>query len=255
VRDGLTQAIDQCTGLLASRHEGEVLRQGIVLVLAGAPNVGKSSLLNAILGRDRAIVTDIPGTTRDTLEELAHIRGIPVRLIDTAGIREADNVIEKTGIERSRDSIRQAQIVLWIMDASAPHEAQAWQPDEHSFAGPVLLVANKSDRQAHDMPAEAIPTCAITGDGLEALFDAIEGAVWQTPHHHESDVAVSARHAHCLSRANEALADAQLAVAGEDWELVAAATRAAIADLGQITGQTADPDVLDTIFARFCIGK
>jgi tRNA modification GTPase len=90
---------------------------------------------------------------------------------------------------------------------------------------------------------------------LEALLDAIESAVWQTPHHHESEVAVSARHAHCLNQANEALDDARLAVAGEDWELVAAAMRAAIASLGQITGQTADPDVLDTIFSRFCIGK
>jgi tRNA modification GTPase len=255
VRAGLDRATTHCRTLLASHREGEVLRQGVVLVLAGAPNVGKSSLLNAILGRDRAIVTDIPGTTRDTLEELAHIRGIPIRLVDTAGIREADDVIERTGIERSRDSIRQAQVVLWIMDASQPCEPQAWQPSEHTFAGPVLLVANKSDRKSHAMPAEAIPTCALTGDGLEALFDAIERAVWDNPHHHESEVAVSARHAHCLEEAQGALADAAVALGHEEWELVAAATRSAIAFLGQITGQTADPDILDTIFARFCIGK
>ncbi|MBT3290222.1 MAG: tRNA uridine-5-carboxymethylaminomethyl(34) synthesis GTPase MnmE [Victivallales bacterium] len=255
VREGVDGATVSCQELLASRREGEILREGVVLVLAGAPNVGKSSLLNAILGRDRAIVTDIPGTTRDTLEELAHIRGIPVRLVDTAGIREADNLIEQTGIERSRDSIRRAQVVLWIVDASVPYEPQAWRSEEHPFAGPVLVVANKSDCGTQNMPTEALATCALTGEGLDGLYDAIERAVWDAPHHHESEVAVSARHGHCLDQAIEALVDARLATDHEEWELVSAAVRAAIASLGQITGQTADPDILDTIFLRFCIGK
>ncbi len=255
VRSGLEAALAACRALLASQAEGEILRQGIVLVLAGSPNVGKSSLLNAILGRDRAIVTDIPGTTRDTLEELAHIRGIPVRLVDTAGIREADDLIERSGIERSRASIRQAQVVLWIVDGSAPYAPQAWKPEEHHVAGPVLVVANKCDREVCDPPADAIRTCALTGQGLDALFDAIERAVWQTPHHRESEVAVSARHGHCLHDAASALADATAALDHEEWELVAAALRAALAALGRITGRTADPDILDTIFARFCIGK
>jgi len=255
VRAGLDQAGDACQTLLASQDEGEILRQGIVLVLAGSPNVGKSSLLNAILGRDRAIVTDIPGTTRDTLEELAHIRGIPVRLVDTAGIREAGNLIERSGIERSRASIRQAQVVLWIVDGSIPYGPQAWRPEEHSFTGPVLVVANKCDHGIADPPADAIRTCAITGQGLEPLFDAIGRAVWQAPHHRESEVAVSARHAHCLNDATSALVAASAALDHEEWELVAAALRDALAALGRITGQTADPDILDTIFARFCIGK
>jgi len=255
VREGVDGATASCQELLASRREGEVLREGVVLVLAGAPNVGKSSLLNAILGRDRAIVTAIPGTTRDTLEELAHIRGIPVRLVDTAGIRDADNLIEQTGIERSRDSIRRAQVVLWIVDGSVPYGPQAWRPEEHPFAGPVLVVANKSDCGVEGMPAQAIPTCALTGEGLDGLYDAIERAVWDSPHHRESEVAVSTRHGHCLDQAIEALVDARSATDHEEWELVSAAVRAAIASLGQITGQTADPDILDTIFSRFCIGK
>lgn len=255
LRAGLARAREGCRELLASQAEGEVLRQGIVLVLAGPPNVGKSSLLNAILGRDRAIVTEIPGTTRDTLEELAHIRGIPVRLVDTAGIREAADLIERTGIERSRASIRQAQVVLWIVDASQPYATQAWRPEEHTFAGPVLVVANKCDQAVGDPPGGAIRTCALDGRGLGELFDAIERTVWEVPHHRESEVAVSARHGHCLAAAVEALAAAEAALPGEAWELVAAALRAAQTDLGRITGRTADPDILDIVFSRFCIGK
>lgn len=255
LRAGLDRARNACRELLDSQTEGEILRQGIVLVLAGPPNVGKSSLLNAILGRDRAIVTEIPGTTRDTLEELAHIRGIPVRLVDTAGIREANDLIERSGIERSRASIRQAQVVLWIVDGSQPYAGQAWHPGEHTFAGPVLVVANKCDRDACDPPAGAIRTCALDGRGLGELFDAIERAVWQTPHHRESEVAVSARHGRCLAAAAESLAAAEAALDGEAWELVAAALRAAQAELGRMTGRTADPDILDIVFSRFCIGK
>jgi tRNA modification GTPase len=255
LRAGLTQARTACQELLASQAEGEILRQGIVLVLAGPPNVGKSSLLNAILGRDRAIVTEIPGTTRDTLEELAHIRGIPVRLVDTAGIREAHDLIERSGIERSRASIRQAQVVLWIVDGSQPYAPQAWHPEDHTFSGPVLVVANKCDRLVCDPPAGAVRTCALDGRGLGELFDAIERAVWQSPHYREAEVAVSARHGHCLAAAADSLVAAGAALDSEAWELVAAALRAAIADLGRITGRTADPDILDTVFSRFCIGK
>ena len=259
----LTAAAAGLEGLLASRHEGEILRHGVRLVLAGPPNVGKSSLLNAILGRDRAIVTDIPGTTRDTLEELARIRGIPVQIIDTAGIREAGDEIEKNGIERSYDSLRSAQVVLWLFDASRPAGEQAWRRDiREDFRGVVVPVGNKIDL-AKTAPREAPPpgwpppvyVSALRGQGLDELYDAIEKAVWDSPHAFESEVAVNARHAALLSAA---LADARAALAparAGAWELASTALRSAVAHLGRIVGETVEPDLLDVIFSRFCIGK
>lgn len=255
---GLTAASRDLAELQASRREGEILREGIRLVIAGPPNVGKSSLLNAILGRDRAIVTDLPGTTRDTLEELAHVRGIPLRLVDTAGLRESHDLIERKGIERSLQSLQAAQVVLWVFDASRPYAEQAWEPRDTTAA--VILVGNKRDRLAAPpaLPAgtpRVVFTCALTGAGLEELFDAIEQAVWETPHTDASEVAVSARHAALLEQALPDLVDASRCCHAEHWELAAVALRAALADLGRVTGRTADPDVLGLIFSRFCIGK
>lgn len=255
---GLAAAVDGLAGLLRSRREGEILREGVRLVIAGPPNVGKSSLLNAILGRDRAIVTDLPGTTRDTLEELAHVRGIPLRLVDTAGLRESTDLIERKGIERSLRSLQAAQVILWVFDASQPYASQAW--DRQDTTGTVILVGNKRDRLAGP-PAlppgsrAAVFTCALTGAGLEELFDAIEQAVWDSPHTDASEVAVSARHAALLEKVLPDLEDAGRCCRAERWELAAVALRAALANLGRITGRTADPDVLGLIFSRFCIGK
>jgi tRNA modification GTPase len=244
--------------LLASRHEGEILREGVRLVIAGPPNVGKSSLLNAILGRDRAIVTEIPGTTRDTLEELAHIRGIPIRLTDTAGLRESVDLIERKGIERSRQSLRTAHVILWVFDASLPYREQAWETT--AVTGTVILVGNKRDRLS--APPELSPgaprvvlTCALTGAGLDELFDAVEDSVWGGPRQTESELAVSARHAALLEAALPQVADATARCCEQRWELAAVALRSALADLGRIQGRTVDPDVLGAIFSRFCIGK
>jgi len=257
----LEGVIADLTALLASRLEGQVLRDGVSLVIAGPPNVGKSSLLNAILGRDRAIVTDLPGTTRDTLEELAHIRGIPLHLVDTAGLRPSHDPIEAMGIERSFRSLRTAQVILWVFDASRPYAEQSWDPQ--AGRGAVILVGNKRDRLADPaalpaLPATGLPvvtTCALDGSGLEALFDAIEAAVWGGPRHECSAVAVSARHAALLEESLSELLDAAARCRGEAWELAAVALRAALAGLGRITGRTHDPDLLGMIFSRFCIGK
>ena len=245
--------------LLASRKEGQILRHGVQLVIAGATNVGKSSLMNAILGRDRAIVTHIPGTTRDTLEELAHIRGIPIRLTDTAGIREAGDLVEKFGIERSLASLENAHVILWVVDASQDYQQQGWQPNGNMQA-PVIVVANKSDLVRPDAPAPSetpalVHTCALTGEGLDNLYDAIERMVWENPHRQEAEVAVSARHAALLDEALQQLPDARERARLEEWELAAVALRAAVTAIGEITGRTALPDILDSIFARFCIGK
>ena len=258
VREHLARTLAELRQLWASRHEGEVLRQGIRLVLAGTPNVGKSSLLNAILGRDRAIVTDIPGTTRDTLEELAQVRGIPVQLTDTAGLRDSQDSLEQCGMARSRESLRTAQVVLWVFDASLPYAPQAW-PDVPT-AGALILVGNKKDlaerlAASPPLPVGAVLVSAQTGAGLEQLFDAVEHLVWTRPHADESAVAVSARHATLIGGAIPAVEDAMERAKAQEWELAAVALRSALADLGRITGRTADPDVLHTIFSRFCIGK
>jgi len=255
----LGEAARRIDALLASRNEGEILRHGVLLVIAGPPNVGKSSLMNAILGRDRAIVTHIPGTTRDTLEELAHIRGIPVRLIDTAGIRQARGLVERSGIERSFASMAGAQVVLWVVDASKPYKGQEWQGGAGRAA--LLLVGNKRDMMESaptDLPAELgapVFTCARSGDGLEELFDAVEQTVWEAPRLREPEVAVSARHAALLDDAIGQLADVREKARREEWELGAVSLRSALSAVGGITGKTAAPDVLEAIFARFCIGK
>lgn len=243
--------------LLLYRQEGEVLREGIRLVLAGAPNAGKSSLLNLLLGHDRAIVTDVPGTTRDTLEEYAHIREIPVRLIDTAGLRETEDVVERAGIDRSHDSIRGAQLLIWVIDLTAPLDGQ--QLDPALVAGrTVIAAANKCDLHTGELPALDVPIVAISarnGDGIEALRDAVEAAVWAHPHDQEPDVAVSVRHAAELDRALLALVDARAVLQDAAFELVAVNLRAALEAMGAITGTTARADILDNIFGKFCIGK
>jgi tRNA modification GTPase len=223
--------------------------------------VGKSSLLNLLLGFDRAIVTQIPGTTRDTLEELAHLRNIPVKLIDTAGIREADDLIEGMGIDRSKQSIKQAQIVFWLLDASVENTLYEFEEMKKHVEGRsnVICVWNKIDACPHaSLPGAPLPTVEISvakNTGIEKLLDAFEKAAWGFPHTEEPEIAVSSRHAVLLNEAASALPEAAEKIITEDWELAATNLRSAISALGAITGEDADPDVLDNIFSRFCIGK
>jgi tRNA modification GTPase len=246
----------------ASRRQGEILRGGIKLAIAGAPNVGKSSLLNAILGQERAIVSDIPGTTRDSIEVPVSIRGIPIHLIDTAPHRHGGDSIERIGIERTRKNLAIADLILWVMDASMPLPPQVLE--QELPPGKVLYIANKADRLPEiptAPPADFTPeapllyTCALDGTGLEQLYDAIEEFVWQGKSGLENDFAVSERHYHSLEAASTYIREATQQLEGETWELAAAALHQAISELGKITGQTLSDDILDQIFARFCIGK
>jgi len=241
--------------LAATRQQGELLRAGVPLAIAGPPNVGKSSLLNLLLGRERAIVSDLPGTTRDTVEENVQLRGIPFRLMDTAGVRDdSADTVEAAGIERARRAAENASLVLWIFDATRPYAEQEWPG--WSRRGPVLLVANKSDLLTNRpvLPPGTVLVSALTGNGMDTLLQAMEEAVLpQAPQ--ESDFAVAARHADLLERSAGSLREAASWLNSEAWELAAVPVRAAIAELGQITGTHAPPDVLDTIFSRFCIGK
>ena len=250
--DGLAAVRTELAELLRTRREGEVLRGGLSLVIIGPPNAGKSSLLNHLLGRNRAIVTDIPGTTRDTIEAPLVIRGIPLRLMDTAGIRDGGDVVEQAGMTRARECAEAADLVIWLVDATKPLSEQpvpAWD-----FRGTVLQVVNKTDL-AEVPSTEAIPISVKTGDGMEGLYDAIEKAVWADRGEKHDDVAVAARHAALLEEAGDAVRRAVERIGEESWELAAVDLRTAVAALGRITGQSVEPDVLGAIFSKFCIGK
>ena len=245
--------------LLKHREEGEILRNGISLVIVGAPNAGKSSLMNYILGRNRAIVTDIPGTTRDTLEELAQIRGIPVRLTDTAGLRDSENPIEKEGITRSLSSLAASQLVLWIIDATRYFKDQQLKSGVLKNK-PTIVVVNKID--IVDPMDFEIPGCyplvkvsAKTGEGMDILYDMIEKVVWRHPHASEPEVAINARHCALLETAQGHMLDALAVLRDEEFELVAINLRSAIDAVGKVIGKTIQPDILNNIFSKFCIGK
>jgi len=265
MQEKIENALTASRQLHASGKEGIVLRNGIRIVIAGRPNAGKSSLLNLILGFNRAIVTQIPGTTRDTLEEFATIRNIPVKLIDTAGIREADDMIEEIGVEKSFESLKRAQIIIWMMDASGNIKDESEIMLEHvRERSNVIAIWNKLDTAPEnlDLPLfeehqniTTIKMSVMENRGVEALLDTVESLVWGGKHTEEPEVAVSARHAELLKQAIEAQEGINDTLSDEEWELAAVQLRSAIFALGTITGEDADPDVLDDIFSRFCIGK
>ncbi len=251
--------------MIRSRKNGAILRNGMRVVIAGRPNSGKSSLLNALLGYDRAIVTPMPGTTRDTLEEFASFHGIPVRLTDTAGLREATgDPIENLGITRSRDSLRSAEIVFWVMDASSPAtagESLEYMKSQTENTANLIAVWNKMDlNPAPEQlpPLSGIPSVRISarnGEGLETLLDVFENTVWNKSESSETECEVSARHAELLESAKSELEQAVGEIDSGFWELAASCLHAAITALGGVTGEDANPDMLDEIFSRFCIGK
>jgi len=248
--------------LLNTANEGQLLRRGIRAAIVGRPNAGKSSLLNQLLGRDRAIVSHIPGTTRDTIEETANIRGLPVVFIDTAGLREARDEIEREGIRRSRESLAQAELILHVLDASE----LLTDADKKYFAEFAdkkrILVRNKTDlavklELSGEPGVSAVDVCCLSGQGIEALKDAIKNLVWSGEIKAEMlQVAINSRHQNALHRARAAARQASDALAANaTLELVALDLRIAANAVGEIVGKTATEDLLDSIFSTFCIGK
>lgn len=249
--------------LLGSFDAGRALREGVSVLILGRPNVGKSSLLNALLGETRAIVTEIPGTTRDTVEEQLVLDGLPLRLVDTAGVRDTQDPVEREGVRRARDKAAAADLVLLVIDASQPlttedHMALELAPPER-----VILVRNKSDLPGGDVdPLRNFP-CQVTvsvrqGAGLAELRAAIVG-------HFVGDRGTEVAEGVVLTerRHREALAGALIALerfrsgqaSGEPLECLALELREALTAVGEITGETTPADILDQIFSRFCIGK
>ena len=238
------------SALLATANEGRILREGVRVAIVGKPNAGKSSLLNRLLGMDRAIVSEIPGTTRDTIEETACLRGILYRLTDTAGLRETSDPIERQGVARTERALESADLVLRVIDASAEEIPAALRENE-------ILIANKSDLTCPALPPSAIPISCATGSGFDQLLDAMARA---TGAHHlasgQSLAAINSRHQALLESARASLESAaSLVQANEPPELAAIELRAALDYLGRIVGNADTEDILGEIFSRFCIGK
>ena len=248
--------------LLRTANEGQILRRGVRTAIIGRPNAGKSSLLNQLLGHDRAIVSATPGTTRDTIEETANIRGLPVVFIDTAGLREAGDDIEAEGIRRSRESLAKAELILHVLDGTEPFT----NTDEsllREFEGRKrILVRNKSDQPnrlnlPEKFPLTTVDVSCTTGAGLEPLKDAIKECLWSGEIRAEMlQVMISSRHQEALKRAREAtLRTIDALRSGLTLELPAMELRIAANAVGEIVGKTSTEDLLDSIFSQFCIGK
>lgn len=265
VREALALPVHLLGQLCDTFREGRLLKEGLRVVIAGRPNVGKSSLLNRLLAADRAIVTEIPGTTRDAIEEGVVIQGIPVRLTDTAGLRRiAGDRVEELGMAKTREHLEAADIVLYLMDGNQPLDEED-RRTLHELAGrPGLAVINKTDLpQAladRDLqPHTAFPVVkisALTGQGLEDLKRAIVDLALAGSARHEGEIVTQARHHQHLAAGLDYLLKAQELLHPEPpWELVAEELRAAIRELGEITGEEVGEDILDRIFSQFCIGK
>lgn len=251
------------TDLLATWEEGHLLRDGALVVISGQPNVGKSTLMNALLGKDRAIVTDVAGTTRDTIEEQMILDGIPLRLVDTAGIREVDCVVEQEGIRRAHASIDSADINIHMLDASTSAQAQDFDMVQRLDPQRTIVIFNKTDlgqSLQRDTLDPAIASCAcslLTGDGILLVTEALRTQL-HVQHGTPPHAVISERH--------RALADSALAHirsagtllesnTGDAPVFAGQALREALDALGTVTGRAYSSELLDTIFSRFCVGK
>jgi tRNA modification GTPase len=244
--------------LLKSYYFGRVIKDGVNVALVGKPNVGKSSLLNYILKESRAIVSHIPGTTRDIIREDVSIDGILFRLYDTAGIRISDDVIEKEGVLRSRQAVKDADIVLLISDVE--QETNIDLLDEiSSITEPdkILKVMNKIDLRNEFEGNYDVGISALTGEGIERLFQVMkEKALGSSSYSEKNAVVSNSRHYDCLRKAKESLEKAEESISGKmSGEFIAVDLRKAADDLGEIIGIVTSDDILNNIFTKFCIGK
>ncbi len=253
--------IDPIDRLLSRYHAGRPLREGLRIAIVGRPNVGKSSLLNRLLGRERAIVSPHPGTTRDALEDLLVLEGVPLSLWDTAGLRNAGDEIEAIGVEKTWEAVAGADLVLFVLEAPRGHEAEDDVLFQRLHHRPVIAVHNKRDLCPEAPlpdwpPVPRVLVSARTGEGLDLLRQAIVSFLWRRIGDDEGEIVPNLRHKVALeSAAAEVAAAAALLETGESEDLAVIHLRAALGSVDEILGTKAATDVLDTVFSRFCIGK
>ena len=262
----IKQIGDMIEKLLSTASSGRMIREGIRVAIAGKPNVGKSSLMNGLLRETRAIVTEIPGTTRDTIEEALSIRNIPVYLIDTAGIRETSDKVEKLGIEKSKEAFNNADFIIFIMDGSEEIYSEDEEIIEYLKERKCLVLINKKDLEQkidsvqirNMLPnSQIIKTSLINGDGIEEIENAVEelvygGEITQS----ESMMVNNVRHINLLTDSFNSLEDAlQMAVNREALDFIEIDVKNAYELTGEIIGESVNDDIINEVFARFCLGK
>ncbi|MFF2483596.1 tRNA uridine-5-carboxymethylaminomethyl(34) synthesis GTPase MnmE [Paenibacillus sp. NPDC058071] len=266
IREQSGKALEDIGKLLKTANEGKILREGIMTAIVGRPNVGKSSLLNALVQENKAIVTDIPGTTRDVIEEFVTINNIPLRLLDTAGIRETSDVVERIGVERSHTALEEADLILFVLNNNEPLHADDRLLLERLEGRQVIVIVNKTDlegrldRQELEglFPADSIVNMSVLEEeGLDGLEKAIsrlffEGQLDSGDLTYVSNV----RHISLLKRAQQSLVDAiDASNAGIPIDLIQIDVRSAWESLGEIIGDEVGDSLIDQIFSQFCLGK
>ena len=252
--------------LYETSESGKIFREGLKTVIVGKPNVGKSSLLNRILGENRAIVTDIPGTTRDVIEEFVNIKGIPLKIVDTAGIRETDDVVEKIGVEKSKASFDTADLIIMVVDSSSELSEEDREILEKVQGKETILLLNKTDLpqvideeevKKYVNEENIIKISALHNEGIEDVHDRIEAMVYKGDIKSSSNVIITnSRHKDALYRAMKSAEDAMRAI--EDrmpLDFIEVDLKNIWDYLGYINGDTVSEDLLDNIFHNFCIGK
>ncbi|ERM91607.1 tRNA modification GTPase [Caldanaerobacter subterraneus subsp. tengcongensis MB4] len=252
--------------LIASSESGRIIREGLKTAIIGKPNVGKSSLLNALLKQNRAIVTDIPGTTRDVIEEYMNIKGIPIKLIDTAGIRHTDELVEKIGVEKSKEVLAEADLILFVLDASRDLTKEDYEIFDILSGKNIIFVLNKVDLPKKIDEEELkklvgngiiVEVSTVERTGLDKLESEIynlvfKGKVSAT----EEEIITNARHREVLINAKKHMESVIEAIEkGYSEDLITIDVNGALNEIGKITGETATEDVINQIFERFCVGK
>ncbi|MFX0549878.1 tRNA uridine-5-carboxymethylaminomethyl(34) synthesis GTPase MnmE [Hathewaya histolytica] len=262
--EDLKDILSNIEELLDSAEEGKILREGLKMVIVGKPNVGKSSLLNALLREKRAIVTDVPGTTRDVIEEYINLNGVPVQIIDTAGIRETEDLVEKIGVEKSKEKIEEADLIVFMLDVSRELDDEDIEIFNYIKDKNYVVLLNKTDLNVKmDIKSldfiekgKLYKVSARTGEGIQTLKDIIKDMFFKGEINSEDIFITNNRHKEALIRAKENL-ESSLNTLDEVFaiDLASIDLKNAWTNLGEITGDTLEEDIIHKIFSKFCLGK